>query len=209
MFLRLAEMSSGEYDFRFEIDQYISGTSFNYTKIKKNSIFKQGKYSLNSPRFLNYLRIYSAIDCKDEIEVPKDISNSTFISNSTIWRWTYKGQSRNASCGMEENCLFKFCKKSVDGKILVLDSQREKKMNFGRIWNKLYPNKLNEKEAYISRELAETLNLKIGDVIVISITNVNCIFLENKIINDDYKPKILRIDVPFIVGSIFDNFRNV
>ena len=207
VFLRLAELGRGEFDVRMTVDNFMTGKSLNYTKIQNNPRFISGEYSLSSPRFINQFDLYSAKSCKDEIEVPNDLTNQTLL-NTTHWNWMYKGKSGNANCHLDF-CVSKFCKEKVFGKLFAIDSNKEKRMNFGRDWIKLYSNKIPERNVYISNELSKTLHLSIGDIIIIPINNVESIFRESGIINDNYVPKIKRIDVPFRIDKIYNNFQTV
>eukprot|EP01080_Neovahlkampfia_damariscottae_P011341 gene11341-4509_t len=206
VFFRLAELTSGEYDLRLNVNDFMIGNTFNYTKILKNQEFKTGQFSLNSPRFLDFSNFYSAKSCQDSLEVPIDLSNST-LSNSTHWNWMYKGKSGNASC-LFDNCVSKFCKNQVFGKFLVIDSNKERIMEFGRKWNYLYK-KVPPRSIYISYELAKTLNVTVGEILIIPIRNLDSLFTESGILIKNETDILKRVDVPFLVSSIFHDYQKL
>jgi hypothetical protein len=61
VFLRLAELSMGEFDVRMTVDRFVPGKSFNYTKVSNNANFLSGQFSLNTPRFIDQMNIYPGI----------------------------------------------------------------------------------------------------------------------------------------------------
>eukprot|EP01080_Neovahlkampfia_damariscottae_P000311 gene311-6725_t len=207
VFLRLAELGRGEFDVRMTVDPFMSGKSLNYTRISNKPRFIEGDYSFSSPRFINQFDLYSAKSCKDKFEVPEDLTNHTLL-NSTHWKWMYKGKSGNGNCH-SDFCVGKFCNEKVKGKLFAIDSNREKRMNFGREWIKLYSSKIPERNAFISFELSQTLHLSIGDIIIVPINNVDSIFRESGIITDNRKPKIRRIDVPFRIDKIYNDYQTL
>jgi hypothetical protein len=119
----------------------------------------------------------------------------------------YEGKTGRANCHADF-CVSKFCSEFVRGKIFAIDSEKERTMQFGREWYKQYST-IPPRTAYITYELAETLKLKVGDIMIIPISNVEGIFRESGIVTDNRVPKIRRVDVPFLVGSIFNNFETV
>ena len=205
VFFRLAELTYGEYDVRIRVNNFMIGNTFNYTKISNNNFFTSGQFSLNSPRYIQRTNFYSAKSCFDEIEVPYDLSNSTLM-NSTHWSWMSIGKSKNASCS-SDFCISKFCSQKVSGRIYLIDTNKEKKMNFGKQWNQKYK-KIPPRNIFISYELSRTLNVSIGDVVIIPFNRIDSIFTESGITNQK-EPKIKRVDIPFVVGSIYQNYQNL
>jgi hypothetical protein len=59
IFLRLAELSGGEFDIKIDLLGHMTGTVMNHTMISKKPIFQEGELSYHAPRFRQRLDTFA------------------------------------------------------------------------------------------------------------------------------------------------------
>jgi len=176
LFMRLAETQAGEYDLRLSANAFVDGQSLNYHTITKALIETNTTLQNTSPRFIfNDVSIYKMSSC--------DVSNATV---GDPYSWMYRGNS-SLTCGRRrpgsspthdfhpldynqgKYCVPLLCGRGIVGsgaQLVAMDTERERKMGFGRRWN-LPP--APKGKAYITGGTSFTLNLDVGDKIVVSL----------------------------------------
>lgn len=166
IFLRLAELQSGEYDLNIKMNHFMKGSFLNYTLIKNITKGKE-----DSPRYFENIEIYSTYNCTG-YQIPIDLSNET-LKDPNHWSWMYYGKYKNDTC-KNRNCIEKYCNSySLKSFLWIIDSEKEKKMGFGREWP--YP-KIPKGSVYITEGISKILNLNQGDVLMIQMKELNSIY---------------------------------
>ena len=129
----------------------------------------------------------------------------TNIGSSGEWEWTYIGESRSNKC-QHGWCLNQYCNLKKYSQLFVIDSNLEKKMKFGVKWSNTF-GKIPNGTVYISKLLAVDLNVKIGDILVLPLTNIVGLFRQAGFITDTKYPSqpMRRINIPVIIGNIYDD----
>ncbi|KAL9645766.1 hypothetical protein ABK040_003498 [Willaertia magna] len=170
VFVRLAELQVGEFDIKISADPYVPGVSLNYTLMEEQiqNITKFGdKYSYHSPRVIfENSKIYHKCHVNDLYSVD----------------WMYNVTD---TCGNREKidridtsdyndgkfCVPNYCEKQFDKVTLFLmDTLKEKRMGFGRN----YPfDPLKKGECIITGALANALQIKIGDSIILDVETMD------------------------------------
>eukprot|EP01080_Neovahlkampfia_damariscottae_P004723 gene4723-8307_t len=202
VFLRLAELSNGEFDAQITLQGGLSGTVMNYSLITSRNVFKYGDLSFSAPRYIHRLDSYAASSCKGD--VPHDLTNNT-VGDGKLWKWTYVGASGRARCGGW--CVPRFCNRRRSSLLFVIDSQLEAKMGMGIEWIDAFGYKLPNGTVYIAQAVADSLKVEVGDVIIIPITNTIGLMREAGFITDKHAPNsaMRRINIPVVVGAIFSD----
>ncbi|PRP86887.1 hypothetical protein PROFUN_03635 [Planoprotostelium fungivorum] len=125
VFLRLSEMQAGEYDYIVKAQG--AGNRLNYTLMWDQT--KGGEHQYSAPRIeIDGITIFSAASC-DQEALEKDREGD--------FRWRYAGlpSMGRQSCAATHECLVHFCKRQSTGKLVLIDSVKEKNMGLGRTWD--------------------------------------------------------------------------
>eukprot|EP00005_Dracoamoeba_jomungandri_P012127 CAMPEP_0174265284 /NCGR_PEP_ID=MMETSP0439-20130205/25948_1 /TAXON_ID=0 /ORGANISM="Stereomyxa ramosa, Strain Chinc5" /LENGTH=1033 /DNA_ID=CAMNT_0015351673 /DNA_START=86 /DNA_END=3184 /DNA_ORIENTATION=+ len=183
--LRMAELKGGEMDFRFGMGSWTGYETVNYTQVA-NNLDQTKSTSAHAPRFkiynvplipvskckleeygLNindtYWRYYGVginhtfydIPC-DEEEEGEEVCNSMI---TPCWNYTYQ----YPGCCFADVCG----SMAYLGKILLIDSKREKDIELGRSWDKP---PLEKGYAYVHKKLLKHLGASVGDTIFLKLS---------------------------------------
>ncbi|EFC43843.1 predicted protein [Naegleria gruberi] len=153
VFIRLAELQVGEFDFKLKTGINMAGISLNYTRInlqiqnatRGNPEMTQ-QFSYHSPRFTFSTRAFTNCEKNQKSIQSSDYNNGQY-------------------------CVPIDCKKVAERlSLYLIDTDKERRMQFGRT----YPySKLEKGKAIIGSGLAETLSVKKGDTILLNIQTMN------------------------------------
>lgn len=208
IFLRLAENSSGQYDFSIKNNLEFA-TSLNYTQVNLN--IKNGakenaeKFLHNSPR-VNFVTsvIMPAVNCTFNGEqLPLTPPDS---------EWMYSGISVGGvapSCRAGQLCAQTYCNVKVDGETILFDTEREKEMGFGRNWNFPRP---EPGEIIISDSIARSIDANEGDWVVLQLDTypiLSGVWQAADIIKPGVSAYYLTMFVPFKIVTIFAEADNL
>ncbi|EFC50030.1 FtsX domain-containing protein [Naegleria gruberi] len=176
IFLRLAENTQFESDIVLTPNTNSPSTLlFNISQVESNLLKAIGKndyekeYSYFSPRIQWSGNVFTTKSCQFNNQFNDLHFNISTIEEYSKISWFYN----ISSLGCTSNCIPKYCSSFYKTSIYILDLEGEKRMEFGRSFDKDV--KLNENEIYISQVLADNLDLKINDFILLQV-NVSSIF---------------------------------
>jgi ABC-type antimicrobial peptide transport system permease subunit len=159
VFLRLAEVRNGEYDLGLSASSFMPGSTLNYSLVHSR-LPPTDYFSHHTPRHNEELQIYKLSNCTH----PEVRYSDMNLTDYTTWMWMY-----NSSCP-NSNCVIQTCPDFVSGGLHAISTDREKLMGFGRQYS--YQD-IPRGMAYISQGLSDALQLQVGDVFVIPLSNVN------------------------------------
>ena len=171
VFLKLAELESGEMDM-YILTRGSSGYDFlNYTKVVE-TLQDNEIYSYSSPR-------HSLTKGKNEIEFfnPKQCDSITFHQNN-FTSWAYygiPGYTYDNCTETKTDCFEQLCGNSTEADTYLIDSKKEWNIGLGKEWP-WEDNIIPAGQIIISEELHDDLDIHTGDDIYVRI-KLSSIFL--------------------------------
>jgi len=166
--LRLAELSAGEIDFRIQGADFTGYRMLNYTLVKQ-ILDVDEKHSYHSPRVVGNVHVVPQQYCKDMkgldpydptwkylgvgVEHCQTDDNGTQVDCQNCWNSNqFPGQCFIDSCSSQ----------AFTASLYLLNPEREKRMDIGREWTL---GDIDAGSAFMHKSLAKSMQVNKGDVI--------------------------------------------
>eukprot|EP01105_Mastigella_eilhardi_P013243 TRINITY_DN3008_c0_g2_i1.p1 TRINITY_DN3008_c0_g2~~TRINITY_DN3008_c0_g2_i1.p1 ORF type:complete len:1046 (-),score=253.85 TRINITY_DN3008_c0_g2_i1:217-3354(-) len=195
VYLRLAELQTGELDVEFSIKHESGYRLINFTKLEA-VLSETEEFSYLTPRWEFSIKAYNAKSCPPQYDIMDPM-------------WKYHGMETDSSlsvCLDSTNCFGNLCGASnLKNRLVVIDSTREKRMLIGRRWT-LPP--VPRGGCYVKSNVASSLGLAVGDVIVVGIKpySGDMYYLYERAVSRHFeKVNSTIIWIPFTVSAIYTN----